>query len=340
MALTRLRKRLVRWLARQWTRRQTPEAKRRGPRTHVIILDGTMSSLTPGFETHAGVTYGRCREMGAELSVYYEAGVQLRGLRSIPDVLMGRGVVDQIGRAYGVLASRYKPGDRVFLFGYSRGAYAVRSLAGAIDRVGLVRSELATETVIRTALRHYQNAPDSMHAKAFAAGHCHHEAPIEMVGVWDTVKALGLRLPFLWMLTEPKHAFHNHRLGPTTRNGFHALARDERRLVYTPVMWRSRPDWEGCLEQVWFPGTHGDVGGQLGGFEPARPLANLSLVWMLDHAEDCGLPLPANWRARFYTDPTAPSVGQWRGWGKIFWLRGRRQICTDRSEQIYEEGNP
>lgn len=337
MVLMRLGNRFSDWLSRRWTRRQTPEAKRRGPRIHVVILDGTMSSLTPGYETHAGVTYNLCREMGAQVSVYYEAGVQLNGWRCIPDVMMGRGVLDQISRAYGVLASRYQPGDIVYLFGYSRGAYAVRSLAGAIDHVGLVRAEHATESVIRTALRHYQTAPDSAHAQAFARIHCHKGASIEMIGVWDTVKALGLRLPMLWRFSDPAHAFHNDRLGPTTRNGFHALARDERRTVFSPVLWSSGPDWEGGLEQVWFPGTHGDVGGQLGGFEAARPFANLSLVWMLTRAEDCGLPLPRNWRARFHTDTNGPSVGQWRGWGKLFWLRGRRKICTDPSERMYEE---
>jgi hypothetical protein len=76
MALSRLSKRLFSWLARPFRSEQTGEVRRRGPQTHVIILDGTMSSLEPGYETHAGVTYHLCREMGAQVSVYYEAGVQ------------------------------------------------------------------------------------------------------------------------------------------------------------------------------------------------------------------------------------------------------------------------
>ena len=92
----------------------------------------------------------------------------------------------------------------------------------------------------------------------------------------------------------------------------------------------------GHLEQVWFRGTHGDIGGQLGGFEAARPLANLSLVWMLKRAEACGLPLPEGWKARFFTDATAPSVGTWRSWGKLFLQRGPRVVGQDRSERIHE----
>ena len=120
------------WLrGRLWRRPDSDFGPRRGPVTHVVILDGTMSSLEPGNETNAGLTYRLCREMGSQLSIYYEPGLQWRDWRSARDVIMGRGINRQIRRAYGYLASRYRPGDRIFLFGYSRGAYAVRSLAGA-----------------------------------------------------------------------------------------------------------------------------------------------------------------------------------------------------------------
>ncbi len=169
----------------------------RGPVDHVIILDGTMSSLAPGEETNAGLTYRLLRELtpSTRLSVYYEAGIQWRHWHEFKGVLEGRGINRQIRRAYGFLASRYHPGDRIFLMGYSRGAYAVRSLAGVIDRVGLVRAEHATVRNIVLAYRHYQLTPDTPAARAFSRLYCHDEIEIEMVGVWDTVKALGLPLP-------------------------------------------------------------------------------------------------------------------------------------------------
>ena len=304
---------------------------------HVIILDGTMSSLVPGQETNAGLTFRLLREGGRRqrLSIYYEPGLQWTSWAQTQDVMQGRGLNRQIKRAYGFLASRYRPGDRIFLFGYSRGAYAVRSLAGVIDRVGLLRAEHATERNVTLAYRHYQNAPDGAAAQSFAAATCHDELMIEMVGVWDTVKALGLRLPLLWKLTEQRHAFHTPHLGRAIRHGFHALALDETRDAFDPVLWMAAPDWKGNVEQMWFRGAHGDVGGQLDGFDAARPLANIPLVWMLERAEACGLPLPPRWRARYPCDPAAPMVGTWRGWGKAFLFRHRRPFGRDPSEHIH-----
>ena len=340
MTLSRLSKRLFAWLRSPFRSAQSPEAKLRGPRTHVIILDGTLSSLEDGFQTHAGVTYGLCREMGSQVSVYYEAGVQWTGWRSAVDVMTGRGINRKIRRAYGYLASRYRPGDRVMFFGYSRGAYAVRSLAGVIDRVGLLKAEHATERNILTAYRHYQLTPDTEAAAAFRRAFCHEELPIEVVGVWDTVKALGVMLPFVRHRSALNHAFHNHELGRSIRHGFHALALNETRRVYEPVLWTTPDGFPGRVEQVWFRGAHGDVGGQLGGFEPARPLANIPLVWMLEQAEHCGLPLPEGWRARFYTDPDAPSVGTWRSWGKILLSRHLREVGRDASERLHGSVRP
>ncbi|MAQ44547.1 MAG: hypothetical protein CL812_01600 [Confluentimicrobium sp.] len=320
----------------------------RGQVTHVIILDGTMSSTQPGQETNAGLTWRLLSEKApsARMSLFYEPGIQWEDWRSAADVAAGRGINRQIRRAYGFLASRYRPGDRIYLFGYSRGAYAVRSLAGVIDRVGLLQAENATERAVREAWRLYENggtAEESAAARAgFRARLCHPHVEIEMIGVWDTVKALGLRLPLLWRVSEDAHNFHGTELSQVVRHGFHALARDETRLAYAPVLWQSDPGWEGRLEQVWFRGTHGDIGGQLNGRDEARPLANVPLVWMLEKAEDCGLDLPEGWRARFPADPTAPSAGSRRGWGRVFLARRRRVIGADPSERLHPsaEANP
>ena len=307
----------------------------RGSITHVIILDGTLSTLAPGEETNAGLAYRLLSEMGSSVSLFYESGVQWQDWRATTDVLMGRGINRQIRRAYGYLASRYRPGDKIFMLGYSRGAYAVRSLAGVIDQIGLLKGDHATERNIMQAYRHYQGAPGSKCAQAFSRRFCHSYAPIEMVGVWDTVKALGIRLPLLWRWSEHQHAFHNHQLGKSVHKGFHALALNETRRVFEPVLWLCPPELEGKVEQVWFKGTHGDVGGHVGRHNESRPLSNIPLVWMLDKAEECGMALPDSWRVRFPCDATAPSVGTWRAWGKLFVLRGARQVCADPSESLH-----
>lgn len=336
-----LRDGFLRLLGRAPVRQERPR-RHRGPATHVIILDGTLSTLEPGHETNAGLLYKLLDEAGrsANLTVYYEAGIQWRSWPDIVDVAMGRGINRQIQRAYGVLASRYREGDRIVLAGYSRGAYAVRSLAGMIDRVGLVRAHDANERNIRTAYRHYRAGGGSEAADAFRRLFCHWAVEVEAVAVWDTVKSLGLRLPLLWRWANASHAFHNHELGRTILHGFHALALDETREAYAPVLWSARPGSR--IEQVWFRGSHGDVGGQLGGRLECRPLANIPLVWMLERLEECGLPLPGDWRARFPCDAAAPSTGTWAGWAKLFLLRRRRRplVFDPASESLHPSAAP
>lgn len=331
-----LRQRLVHWLQDRFGRGMPQVAPPvRGPTTHVIILDGTMSTLDEGRSTNAGRTYKLLSEVGQGVSVYYEPGLQWSHWRRAGDVLMGRGINRQIRRAYGYLASRYKPGDRIFMFGFSRGAYAVRSLAGVIDRVGLLRPENATERNIAQIYRHYECAPDSDAAQTYARLHCHTRIDIEMIGVWDTVKSLGLNVPVLWRLTAPRHAFHNHALGPSVKRGYHALARHETRVAYAPVMWECDPGWPGDVQQMWFRGAHSDVGGHVGDFPAARPLSNIPLVWMLEKAQAAGLQLPDGWQARYPQDAQAPAQGTWRGFGKWFVTRKPRKVGLDPSERIH-----
>lgn len=302
---------------------------------HIIILDGTLSTLTPGQEGNCGLLYKLLIEDGQKThrTVYYEQGLQWQGWKQVMAIVEGRGLNRQIRRAYGWLASHYREGDRIFLFGYSRGAYAVRSLAGVIDRVGLLRREHATERGVQLAYRHYQNGPDTVAAAAFARRFCHAKPMIEMIGVWDTVKSLGL--PLFGFGTLRKHAFHSHHLGNSIRHGFQALAIHETRSVFEPVPWDSPETGATHVQQMWFRGAHGDIGGMIGDDAAARPLANIPLVWMLDQAQGLGLDLPENWHARFPCDPAAPMVGTLRGWGALFLLRRKRRMLRDRSEAVH-----
>lgn len=330
---------LRRLFRRLWTRPDSdfgPAKEGRGPQTHLVILDGTMSTLRPGRQTNAGIAYHLAQEMGTQISIYYEPGLQWDSWSSLRDVVSGRGINRQIKRAYGYLASRYREGDRIYLMGYSRGAYAVRSLAGIIDSVGLLRRDCATERNIRQAYRLYEGTPNEDTIQSFVAAHCHVDVQIEMIGVWDTVKSLGINAPVLWRLSVARHAFHNHALGWHVKRGYHALARDETRMAYRPIVWESNPGLPEQIEQVWFRGTHGDVGGQLGGRDYARPLSNISLVWMLERAQEAGLPLPEGWQNRFEQDVNAPSIGTWVGWGALFVTRRKRVVGADPSERLHE----
>ncbi|MFL2785608.1 MAG: DUF2235 domain-containing protein [Paracoccaceae bacterium] len=307
----------------------------RGQKTHVIILDGTLSSFEPGYESNAGLLAKLLDELGPSINVYYRPGLQWHSWRSIRNVLFGGGLDQQIRDTYGALATRYRPEDRIFLFGYSRGAFAVRSLSGLIDRVGLLKAQHATPRNIEQAWRAYKNPPTPETPAKFHASYCHQEVSVEMIGVWDTVRALGLRVPFFWRWMPDGYGFHNHHLCRSVKAGFHALAKDETRLAYRPEKWRANPDHPAHLEQVWFRGTHGDIGGHLSGFSAARPLSNIPLVWMLERADACNLPLPKDWASRYPTDANAPSIGHWQGFSKLLILRRRRVISVGPTEWIH-----
>lgn len=309
----------------------------REPITHVVVMDGTLSTLRKGMETNAGLTFRLLSETthSSRISLKYVEGLQWRTWRGLVSVVAGVGINSQIRRAYGYIASRYRPGDRIFLFGFSRGAYAARSLAGIIDQIGLLKSGHATERHIRQVFRLYKQADPGPTRKTFATQYCHAAAPIEMIGVWDTVKSLGIEYPLLWRLAPKDTDFHNHGLGPSIKNGFQALARDETRRAFAPVMWETTGDWAGHVEQAWFRGAHSDVGGDVGQFLRARMLSNISLVWMLEKAERCGLDLPAAWRERFPTDPVAPAHGRFRGLAKFYLFRKRRTMLRDPSEYLH-----
>src|SRR5690606_17215806 len=136
-----------------------------------------------------------------------------------------------------LLASRFRPGDRIWFFGYSRGAYAIRALAGLIDRIGLLRDDAATERNVTLAWRHYRSEPEGHAARIFVRENCLPQVRIEMIGCWDTVKALGIRAPLLWRYSSVEHQFHSLKLGRAVRRGYHALALDETRDAFAPVMW-------------------------------------------------------------------------------------------------------
>ncbi len=324
---------------RRWAKppvKMRPVGRARDPVDHVLLLDGTMGSLRPDRLTSIGMVYRFLRRSAPRASIYYGKGLQWHRWRDISDVCLGWGVDRQIERAYGWLAMRYRPEDRVYILGYSRGGFAARSLAGMIGRVGLLRPEMAIERNVRRAWHHYAAQTPAAERAGFRHGLCHAQVPVEMLGVFDTVSALGVPLPFLRFWAQARVRFHDHHLGAHVHRGYQALALDETRSILEPLIWDSELNAADRIEQVWFRGCHGDIGGQIGHVTQARPLANIPLVWMLGRAEHCGLKLPEGWREEFPTDPDAPSVGSWRGWGKLFLFRAPRVVGRDPSEHLHD----
>ena len=307
------------------------------PRNLVFVCDGTLSSLRAGEETNAGQLYRFISRLGADSRqlVRYDPGVQGTGWRKWVNAASGHGINRSIRNGYAFLAQNYRPGDRIFLFGYSRGAFAARSLAGMIGRVGLLQPQYSGPRYVDLAFRFYQIGSDSPARRHFSQNRCQPPVQIEMLGIWDTVKSLGLPYPLLNRLAPMATEFHDDQLAPHIQHGYHALAIDEDRTSYTPILWRRSPDWQGRLEQVWFPGCHSDVGGEVRGVPEARPLGNISLNWMLIRADRHGLVLPDGWQTHFPEDPGAPMIGSWRGTSALFLLRARRQVGMADGETVH-----
>jgi len=305
------------------------------PRTHVFLIDGTLSRLNDGEETNVGLAYKLLQEV-PEVTVGYDRGVQGQGLMKWASVLTGNGINGSIRQGYKALARGYRPGDKIFLFGFSRGAYAVRSIAGMIAKVGLLKPEHLSKKHIRKAFRIYENCGAQKRAKKFHRKYCHKAIEIEMIGVWDTVKSLGLPFPILSYIAPMATEFHDHSLSPIIQNAFQALAADENRRAFAPIPWQCQPHWPGRLEQAWFAGAHSDVGGFVYEMPAARPLSNISLHWMLARAAMCGLPLPEGWQARFPTDPLAPFEGPYAGTSKFFLFRSPRKFGPPEIDYLHE----
>jgi uncharacterized protein (DUF2235 family) len=239
---------------------------------------------------------------GAAQEVYYHPGVGTGWWWDrVTGGAFGAGLSRNVQACYRWLVDRYEPGDQLYLFGFSRGAYTARSLVGFIRNCGVLRREHKAR--IDQAYAFYRDRAPEKHPRSalaarFRAQYAHPgQVSIKCVGVWDTVGSLGVPTsgPVGW-LTRRRYGFHDVTLSSWVEHAFHALAIDERRKPFAPSLWqvsdaeRKKPDFKQRIEQVWFPGVHSNVGG---GYPDAR-LSDLTLAWMLGKVGDCGLALKPN----------------------------------------------
>lgn len=274
----------------------------------VVCCDGTWNkpgSMDLGqlVETNVEKLYKAVdtEKYGGQQIKYYGPGVGT-GLTFSDQVLgggFGVGIDNNIQDAYKFIMWSYEPGDELYLFGFSRGAYTVRSLVGLIRNCGIMKPEylhLVQEAYHLYRDRSILTHPDSDLMKSFKKSYGKEdETNIKFLGVWDTVGALGIPLPwFNWW--NRKYQFHDVKLSSKIKYAYHALALDERRKVFQPTLWEiSKESLEGSnsqiSEQVWFPGVHGNVGG---GYVDCG-LSNIALKWMIEKASDAGLQFDENY---------------------------------------------
>lgn len=285
----------------------------------VVFSDGTNNAGSVSSEETTNVwrLYQACPVTDGEQVTFYDAGLgspqdadeketYLDWTYRYLSMGTGLGISWNIRQCYDFLIQHYEPGDRVFLFGFSRGAYTVRSLGGILSLCGIIkaqqgdldlsaksdaaaakRSELVEKaySVYQTGHGENKKAERSEAGRAFTAQYSHAALP-HFIGVWDTVAALGLP-GTINALTPLRHKFHDAKLNPKVPFAYQALSVDENRKAFAPVPWEGTASADQTIKQYWFAGVHSDVGG---GYKD-RALADITLEWMVDHATrgDAGL---------------------------------------------------
>lgn len=278
----------------------------------VICCDGTWKGLSSADPTNVAKTacaVARHDAAGVEQIVFYSDGLGTRpSTINTVRALLGLGLDRSIEHAYRFLIFNYnpisgpEPDDEIFLFGFSRGAYAVRSLVGMIRKCGILPRQHAS--AVDEAIDLYRDVdalpvsrrrpddPASAATRAFHAKYNVRHPRIRFLGVWDTVGSLGLplHLPFSGAMNRG-FAYHDTRLSRIVQHACHAVAIDEPRKVFD-VTLIDAPVQDGLsiehrVDQVWFPGIHESIGG--GGVH--RGLSDRTFAWMMAHAAAAGLAL-------------------------------------------------
>ena len=279
-----------------------------GCRNIVLCFDGTWNREDGERATNVVRTsraVAPSTDAGVEQLRYYDRGVGTGRFDRIRGGVVGLGLARNVEQAYVWLSARYRPGDRLFLFGYSRGAYTARSLAGLIGLCGIADPEkcsasgrqvsdvalegmsiyrLASGPAREDSAAHYVE-DWSRSSTGGGPGRNRESCEVQFVGVWDTVGSLGVPLSGLKWIAARLHRFHDVRFGEHIRHACHAVAIDERRRPFAPALWLNGLDAAERVEQVWFPGVHADVGG--GGL--ATGLSDGALLWMWSKAWAAGL---------------------------------------------------
>lgn len=266
----------------------------------VVCCDGTWN--TPEMESPTNVVrLARAvlpRDANRRLQVvYYDEGVGTHGpIDKLVGGAMGAGLDFNVRQAYRFLASNYEEGDEIYLFGFSRGAYTVRSLAGMIGLAGMLgRHQL---TSVHEAYELYRDEKDPAEAGAakFREVHGTTVPRIAVLGCWDTVGAMGIpdKLPGIGLdeRFNKRYRWLNRNLGAHVDHALHAMSIDERRREFEPTPMYSVTRGQ-TLAQVWFPGDHGSVGG---GEQHKEPLSRAALEWMVESMASLDLGLAIDTR--------------------------------------------
>ncbi len=308
---------------------------------YAIFCDGTWNSPSLRETTHVDELFKATgeeisagpppvRQAEGQVSVYFDGiGTPGKFATTVGDTLykylggaLGWGLNAKIKQAYAWIAERYEPGDEILIFGFSRGAYTARSLAGMIRKAGF--PDRVTRAAVNRAFRLYKqrgdnNGPDKGHilearrrlSPRFASSETDLAwrkdnsalITVSYLGVWDTVGALGVPTAIAGALDPVinfRHKFHDTELSSQIKSARHAISLDEQRKFFPPTLWTNLNDLargvgetkdnikgDRKYQQIWFAGDHGTIGGS--GEGEVRGLSAVTLAWILDGARLAGL---------------------------------------------------
>ncbi len=279
------------------------------PKNIVVFSDGTNQEGGKGNPSNVYKLFNMVEDRTEKQIAFYDRGLGT-DWRRVTGNAFGAGISENILECYQFIFENYQAGDQIYLFGFSRGAFTVRSLSGFLHYFGILPK--SRPELIKRAYDIYKNKNDEKRKKdanAFIEKHHTQWTKIKFIGVWDTVGALGMPIEWLdvGVNTLFKHEFHDTRISGAVEAGYHALSIDDDRLVFHPTLWDEenigkisywengeRKEKDQIVEQVWFVGAHTDIGG---GFEPLAKgkskakasLSDIPFEWLLGKSEEHGL---------------------------------------------------
>lgn len=292
----------------------------------VILSDGTGNSAAKLFKTNVWrISEALDLTKGDQIYVY-DDGVGTERFKPLAMLggAVGLGLQQNVRQLYAFLCRNYQPGDDIYMFGFSRGAFTIRVLIGLIHGMGLVSgaSEGELQQNVRHAFKEYRSRYKTNIQRFFArllgrepkpTDPDPKAPPICFVGLWDTVDAYGLPVEelktgiYYWIKS---WSLPDRKLSPIVKRACHALALDDQRRTFHPLLWDESEEPESLdsqrLTQVWFAGAHSNVGG---GY-PEDGMSYVTLAWMMREARAAGLglrqeaveeaALRADWNADLY----------------------------------------
>tara|TARA_R110000782_G_scaffold2557_4_gene9853 strand:- start:56 stop:1273 length:1218 start_codon:yes stop_codon:yes gene_type:complete len=258
------------------------------PRRLIVCFDGTWNTPDNGSNPTNVVKLLRSiksRDGDVSQIVFYDKGVGTGGFTDrIAGGASGAGLTENVIDGYRFLGNNYEPGDEIYIFGFSRGAYTARSLGGLISLAGVVGpAHLGSDLKKIIGIYRDEKTDGDERKSRIAAlnlGQCH-DARIRCIGVWDTVGSLGIPGDIGRNLLPGAYHFNDTMLSPKVDVALHAIAIDEKRSAFSPTMWvrqkeASQPENQ-IVEQVWFSGVHSNIGGS---YKDAG-LSDIALDWMV-----------------------------------------------------------